>query len=119
MFDDPRKSLHRIEDELLDEELEDILYGDEEEDEQEYRQPRIRRGRRQDFHRAVYEDEDDDDFYDKRCKCCNRGISDCCGRESMFNDEEVKDKIEKEKEEDICDECSQVLNNSEYFLYGY
>ena len=63
--------------------------------------------------------DDDDDFYDKRCKCCNRGISDCCGRESMFNDEEVKDKIEKEKEEDICDECSQVLNNSEYFLYGY
>ena len=61
MFDDPRKSLHRIEDELLDEELEDILYGDEEEDEQEYRQPRIRRGRRQDFHRAVNEDEDDDE----------------------------------------------------------
>ena len=64
MFDDPRKSLHRIEDELLDEELEDILYGDEENEdeyEEEYRQPRIRRGRRQDFHRAVYEDEDDDE----------------------------------------------------------
>ena len=62
MFDDPRKSLHRIEDELLDEELEDILYGDEEEEfAQEYRQPRIRRGRRRDFSRAVYEDEDDDE----------------------------------------------------------
>ena len=63
--------------------------------------------------------DDDDDLYDRRCKCCNRGISDCCGRESMFNDDDVKDKIEKEKEEDICDECTQVLNNSEYFLYGY
>ena len=61
MFDDPRKSLHRIEDELLDEELEDILYGDEEDEEEEYERPR-RRGRKQrDFHRAVYEDEDDDE----------------------------------------------------------
>ena len=63
MFDDPRKSLHWMEDELLDEELEDILYGDEDEEEyeEEYHQPRIRRGRKQDFHRAVYEDEDDDE----------------------------------------------------------
>ena len=64
MFDDPRKSLHRIEDELLDEELEDILYGDEENEdeyEEEYRQPRARKGGRRDFHRAVYEDEDDDE----------------------------------------------------------
>ena len=61
MFDDPRKSLHRIEDALLDEELEDILYGDDEDDEDEYEQPRIRRGKKADFHRAVYEDEDDDE----------------------------------------------------------
>ena len=63
MFDDPRKSLRWMEDELLDEELEDILYGDEEDEEYEetYRQPRIRKGRQQDFHRAVYEDEDDDE----------------------------------------------------------
>ena len=64
MFDDPRKSLHRIEDELLDEELEDILYGDEENEdeyEEEYRQPRARKGGRRDFHRTVYEDEDDDE----------------------------------------------------------
>ena len=61
---------------------------------------------------------DDDDFlYDRRCKCCNRGINDCCGRESMFND--VKDKIEKADDGDVCDECTQVLNNSDYFLYGY
>ena len=61
MFDDPRKSLHWMEDELLDEELEDILYGDEEDEEEEYERPR-RRGRKQrDFHRAVYEDEDDDE----------------------------------------------------------
>ena len=62
MFDNPRNSLRRIEDELLDEELEDILYGDEEaDDEQDYRPPRIRRGRPQNFSRAVYEDEDDDE----------------------------------------------------------
>ena len=70
MFDNPRKSLHRMEDELLDEELEDILYGNRdeeaeyEEDYEEYRRPRRRpRPRRQqpDFRRAVYEDEDDDE----------------------------------------------------------
>ena len=37
MFDNPRKSLRWMEDELLDEELEDILYGGEEdEDDEEY-----------------------------------------------------------------------------------
>ena len=64
MFDDPRKNLRRMEDALLDEELEEILYGEEEDDEEyaeSYRQPRIRKGKRQDFHRAVYEDEDDDE----------------------------------------------------------
>ena len=63
MFDDPRKSLHRIEDELLDEELEDILYGDEEDEEEyvEYEQPRRCKRKKQNFHRAVYEDEDDDE----------------------------------------------------------
>ena len=63
MFDDPRKSLRWMEGGLLDEGLEDILYGDEEDEEYEetYRQPRIRKGRQQDFHRAVYEDEDDDE----------------------------------------------------------
>ena len=35
VFDDPRKSLRRIENELLDEELEDILYGDDDEDDEE------------------------------------------------------------------------------------
>ena len=63
MFDNPRNSLRRIEDELLDEELESILYDDvdDDESEQEYRPPRIRRGKPQDFSRAVYEDEDDDE----------------------------------------------------------
>ena len=52
MFDDPRKSLHWMEDELLDDELEDILYGDEEDEkEEEYEQPRRRRRKKQDFHR--------------------------------------------------------------------
>ena len=61
MFDDPRKSLHWMEDELLDEELEDILYGDEEDEEEGYERPRRHGRKQQDFHRAVYEDEDDDE----------------------------------------------------------
>ena len=35
MFDNPRKSLRWMEDELLDEELEDILYGEEDEEEED------------------------------------------------------------------------------------
>ena len=45
----------------------------------------------------------------------------------MFNDniiergqEEEKVKItNKETDDNLCEECSQVLNNSDYFLYGY
>ena len=74
MFDDPRKSLHRIEDELLDEELEDILYGgrdneeeyeDEyEEEEEEYEEPPRRRRRRQKrkLRPVEYEDDDEDRY---------------------------------------------------------
>ena len=66
MFDNPRNRLEWLEDELLDNELEEILYGegDEEEcDEEEYEEekPRRRRRRTADFNRAVYEDDDDAD----------------------------------------------------------
>lgn len=70
MFDNPRNRLEWLEDELLDNELEEILYGegdeecDEEEcDEEEYEEekPRRRCRRAADFNRAVYEDEDDDE----------------------------------------------------------
>ena len=59
MFDKPRDKLDWMEDELLDEELEEILYGEDEEEEMET--PRRRSRRPADFGRAVYEDEDDDE----------------------------------------------------------
>lgn len=59
MFDNPREKLDWMEDELLDEELEEILYGEDEEEEME--RPRRRSRRPADFGRAVYEDEDDDE----------------------------------------------------------
>ena len=76
--------------------------------------------------------EEDNDIFNfdtaKLCKCCGKEISDCFEeRESMFNDniiergqEEEKVKItNKETDDNLCEECSQVLNNSDYFLYGY
>ena len=51
MFDNPRQKLDWLEEELLDDELEEILYGDEDTD----------TGRTAEFHRAVYADEDDDE----------------------------------------------------------
>lgn len=67
---------------------------------------------------------------EKICKCCGKEINECYEeRESMFNDntrergqeeEKEKEKItNKETDENLCEECSQVLNNSDYFLYGY
>lgn len=76
--------------------------------------------------------EEDNDIFNfdtaKLCKCCGKEISDSFEeRESMFNDniiergqEEEKVKItNKETDDNLCEECSQVLNNSDYFLYGY
>lgn len=51
MFDNPRQKLDWLEEELLDDELEEILYGEEDAD---ARSPA-------EFHRAVYADEDDDE----------------------------------------------------------
>lgn len=51
MFDNPRQKLDWLEEELLDDELEEILYGEEDAD---------ARGPAE-FHRAVYADEDDDE----------------------------------------------------------
>ena len=75
MFDNPRSELDWLEDELLDEELEEILYGSGEDDEEydeydeddaeaEYAQakPRSRR-REKKRRRTVYPDEDDEERY--------------------------------------------------------
>ena len=71
MFDNPRKRLDWLEDELLDDELEDILYGNAEDEEPEDEEPEEERPRHRrrdaDFHRAVYEDEDDDE--ERICFC--------------------------------------------------